>query len=125
MQFNIIMTKMLEKGLIERMSLLSVHGLNKWALLWHELSSSLSQPTRPLFYDVCSLTKLIQTSHILLFHKVSIVSIRSSPEIRWKCYKNTAKDRTKKENIEIYENRMLSAIKYERILMLFIYNTPI
>ena len=36
------------------------------------------------------------------------VSIRSSPDIRWKFYKNTANSRTKKENIKIYENRMLS-----------------
>ena len=40
-----------------------------------------------------------------------IVFIRSSPDIRWKCYKNTANSRTKKENIKIYENRMLSVIK--------------
>ena len=40
-----------------------------------------------------------------------IVFIRSSPDIRWKCYKNTANNRTKKENIEICENRMLSVIK--------------
>ena len=37
-----------------------------------------------------------------------IVFIGSSPDIRWKCYKNTANSRTKKENIEIYENRILS-----------------
>ena len=36
-----------------------------------------------------------------------IVFIRSSPDIRWKFYKNTANSRTKKENIKIYENRML------------------
>ena len=40
-----------------------------------------------------------------------IVFIRSSPDIRWKCYKNTANSRTKKEKYEIYENRMLSVIK--------------
>ena len=40
-----------------------------------------------------------------------IVFIRSSPDIRLKCYKNRATSRTKKENIEIYENRMLSVIK--------------
>ena len=39
------------------------------------------------------------------------VFIRSSPDIRWKCYENTANSRTKKENIKIYENRMLSVIK--------------
>ena len=37
--------------------------------------------------------------------------ISSNPDVRWKCYKNTANSRTKKENIEIYENRMLSVIK--------------
>ena len=40
-----------------------------------------------------------------------IVFIRSGPDILWKCYKNTANSRTKKENIEIYENGMLSVIK--------------
>ena len=40
-----------------------------------------------------------------------IVFIRSSPDIRWKCYKNTVNSRTKKENIEVYENRMLSVLK--------------
>ena len=40
-----------------------------------------------------------------------IVFIRSSPDIPWKCYKNTANNRTKKENIEIYEKRVLSVIK--------------
>ena len=44
-------------------------------------------------------------------YKSYIVFIRSCPDIRWKCYKNTANSRTKKEKIEIYENRMLSAIK--------------
>ena len=40
-----------------------------------------------------------------------IVFIISSPDIRWKGYKNTANSRTEKEIIEIYENRMLSVIK--------------
>ena len=40
-----------------------------------------------------------------------IVFIRSSLDIRWKFYKNMANSRTKKENIEIYENIMLSVIK--------------
>ena len=40
-----------------------------------------------------------------------LVFLRSSPYIRWKCYKNTAKNRTKKENIKIYKNKMLSVIK--------------
>ena len=40
-----------------------------------------------------------------------IVFIRSSPDICWKCYKNITNSQTKEENIEIYENRMLSVIK--------------
>ena len=39
-----------------------------------------------------------------------IVFIRSSPDIRWKCYKNIANNRTKKENIKIYENSIISVI---------------
>ena len=39
------------------------------------------------------------------------VFIKSSPDIRWKCYKSMPNNRTKEENIEIYENRMLSVIK--------------
>ena len=48
-----------------------------------------------------------------LFLKIGLCYffIVSSPDIRWKCYKNTANSQTKKENIEIYENRMLSVIK--------------
>ena len=46
-----------------------------------------------------------------VYRNFSIVFIRSSPDIRWKCYKNTANNRTKKENIKIYENRKLSVIK--------------
>ena len=48
---------------------------------------------------------------IMLCMFLFIVFIRSSPDIRWKCYNNTANSRTKRENIEIYENRMLSVIK--------------
>ena len=36
---------------------------------------------------------------------------RSCPDIRWKSYKNTAKNQTKKGNIKIYENRMLLVMK--------------
>ena len=46
-----------------------------------------------------------------------IVFIRLSPDIRWKCYKNTENSRTKKN--EIYENRMFSVIKIIQIELLF------
>ena len=39
-----------------------------------------------------------------------IVFIRSSPDIRRKCYKNTSNSRTKKENIKIYENRIFKYV---------------
>ena len=47
---------------------------------------------------------------LIIVNLLFIVFIRSSPDIRWKFYKNTANNRTKKEKIKIYENRMLSAI---------------
>ena len=40
-----------------------------------------------------------------------IFFITANSDIRWKCYKNMVNSRTKKENIEIYENGMLSVIK--------------
>ena len=53
---------------------------------------------------------LLQFSSFIVF-SIFIVFIRSSPGIRLICYKKTANSRIKKENIEIYENRMLSVIK--------------
>ena len=50
----------------------------------------------------------MMTSIIVIIFKLFI---RSSPDIGWKCYINTANSRTKKENIEIYENRISSVIK--------------
>ena len=47
----------------------------------------------------------------MFFFVFFIVFIRLNPEIRCKCNKNTANNRTKKENIKIYENRKLSLIK--------------
>ena len=56
-------------------------------------------------------SKLYGVNATIIIIVFFILFIRSSLDIRWKCYKNTANSRTKKENIEIYENRMLSVIK--------------
>ena len=44
------------------------------------------------------------------YSRFFIVFIKSGPDINWKCYKNTAKSRTEKEKIKIYENRTLSTV---------------
>ena len=50
------------------------------------------------------------TIHTLVCFFSFIILIRSSADIRRKCYKSTTNNRTKK-NIIIYENRMSSVIK--------------
>ena len=53
------------------------------------------------------MTTVVMKAQNFLF----IVFIRSNPDIRWECYKNTAKNRSKKEIINICKNRKLSVIK--------------
>ena len=53
----------------------------------------------------------MKKSEAFIYYSFFLVFISSSPDMRWKCYKNTANSRTEKENIKIYENRMLSVIK--------------
>ena len=77
-------------------------------LLYH---SALSLYHIALYHTVsyCIVSYCTIVHSLIIFF--SLVFIRSSPDIRWKCYKNTANNRTKKEKIEIYENRKLSVIK--------------
>ena len=62
------------------------------------------------FYSIL-LTIMFFLNNLFFF----IFFIRPSPDIRWKCYKNTTNSRSKKDNIEIYENRMLSVIKVRKV----------
>ena len=56
----------------------------------------------------CLTNSLIKSS---FDNQFSIVFVGSSPDTRWKYYKNTANSRTKKENIKIYENKMFFAFR--------------
>ena len=59
----------------------------------------------PSFFELAAcFTFFLSSPNFILF-------IRSSADIRWKCYKSTANNRTKKENIEIYDNIVSSDIK--------------